>query len=165
MTSTATGPDGGALFRSRTIGADDSTPVAGTQYLEAGTYPFFCTLHGASMSGELVVEDGKGAVAARPSIRVSIPSQPLKKVRRSGRIKVKVKAVTASSGVRIVVRRGKKQLGSASGVSLAAGKARTVRVKLSRKGRKALKKGRRVAVSAKGTVAFGKPSQAKRRLR
>ena len=66
VTSTVSGPDGDALFRSRTIGAADSTPVKGTQYLEAGTYPFFCTLHGASMSGDLVVagRQGRGGTEA-----------------------------------------------------------------------------------------------------
>jgi len=165
VTSTDTGPDGGALFRSQTIGAADSTPVEGAQYLDAGTYPFFCTLHGASMSGELVVEDGKGAVVPRPSVKLAIPGQRLKKVRRSGRIKVKVRAVTASSDVRITVRRGRKAIGSASNIAVQAGKSRTVKVKLSRKGRKAIKKGRKVAVSAKATVAFGKPANAKRKLR
>ncbi len=165
VTSTASGPDGDALFRSRTIGAADSTPVKGTQYLEAGTYPFFCTLHGPSMSGELIVQGGKGEVAPRPSIRVSIPRQRLKKVRKSGRLKVKVRAATQSSGIGISLRRGKKQIGSASGIKLAAGAARTVKVKLDRKGRKAIAKGKKIALSATGTVDFGKSSRSKRSLR
>ena len=165
VTSTATGPDGGELFRSKTIGAGDTTPVAGTQYLEAGTYPFYCTLHGPSMSGELIVEDGKGAVVPRPSVKVSIPSQRLKKVRRSGRIKVKVRAVTASSGIAVTVKRGNKVIASASKVSLQAGASRVLKLKLTRKGRKAIRKGRKVSLTTKATVAFGKPSKAKRSLR
>ena len=165
VTSTVTGPDGDALFRSRTIGADDSTPVAGTQYLQAGAYPFFCTLHGASMSGELIVEGDRGAVAARPSIRVSIPGQRLKKVRKSGKLRVRVKAKTASSGIRIGISRGKKEIASASRISLKAGTARTVKIKLNRKARKAISKGRKVALSATATVDFGKSSRARRSLR
>lgn len=165
VTSTATGPDGGALFRSETIGAASTTPVDGTQYLGAGTYPFFCTLHGPSMNGELIVEGGKGSVVARPSIRIKIPAQPLKKVRKSGRVIVRVKAVTDSSGIRIGVRRGKKQIGSASRIQLKAGTDRKVKVKLSRKGRKSIGKGRKVSLSVKATVDFGKSSQARRSLR
>jgi plastocyanin len=165
VTSTATGPDGDALFRSQTIGADDTSPVEGTQYLEAGTYPFYCTLHGASMSGDLVIEDGKGAVVPRPSVKVAIPSQRLKKVRRSGKVKVKVRAITASNGVRVKVKRGKKVIASASVSSLNAGASRVLKLKINRKGRKAIRNGRKVGLSAKATVAFGKPSQAKRSLR
>lgn len=165
VTSTSRGPDGSALFRSKTIAAGDSSRVEGTQYLQAGTYPFFCTLHGPSMNGELIVQSGKGTVAARPSIKVSLPAQRLKKVRRSGKVKVRVRAATASSGIRIVVRRGKKAVASSSKIKLAAGAARTLRLKLSRKGRRAMSKGRRVSISARGTVDFGKPSSAKRTLR
>jgi plastocyanin len=165
VTATAKGPDRGPLFRSTTIGAGNSTPVAGAQYLGAGTYPFFCTLHGPSMSGELTVQGDKGTVAARPSIRVSVLAQRLKKVRKSGRLKVRVKANTKSPGIRISARRGKKALTSASKLSLVAGVSRTVKLKLSRAGRKALAKGRKVGISANGTVAFGKPSSSKRTLR
>ncbi len=165
VTSTSTGPDGGALFRSQTVGADSTTPVAGAQYLKAGTYPFFCTLHGSGMSGELVVDGDKGTVVARPSIRVSIPAQPLKKVRKSGKLKVRVKATTASQGISIRARKGKKSVTSSSKLSLTAGAGRTVKLKLTGAGKKALAKGRKVAISAVGTVAFGKPSSAKRKLR
>lgn len=165
VTSTSKGPDGDALFRSQTVGADSTTPVAGTQYLNAGTYPFFCTLHGSGMSGELVVEGDTGAVVARPSITVSIPAQSLGKVRKSGRIKVRVKANTTGRGIRIGARKGSKAITSSPKLSLAAGASRIVNLKLSPAGRKAMAKGRQVAISAVGTVAFGKPSSAKRNLR
>ena len=165
VASTVTGPDGDWLFRSKTIGADSTTPVDGTQYLQAGSYPFFCTLHGPSMSGELIVQGDKGTVVARPSIRVSIPSQRLKKVRKSGKLRVKVRADTASSGIRISARLGKKAIAPKSKFSLSAGASRTVKLKLSRAGRKALAKGRKAGISVSGTVSFGKPSSAKRKLR
>jgi plastocyanin len=165
VTSTAKGPDGGPLFRSRTIAAGDTAPVAGAQYLEGGAYPFFCTLHGPSMSGTLTVDGDTGTFFPRPAIRVWIPSQRLRSVRRSGKLKVRVRAAAASAGIRIVSKRGKLVIGSASNISLAAGKTSTVTVRLSRAGRKAISRGRRQAVSIRGTVAFGSPSAARKVLR
>lgn len=165
VTSTAPGPDGESLFRSETIPPGSTAPVEGSQYLGPGTYPFVCTLHGSSMSGELVVDGSSGSAAARPSVRLSIPAQGLKKVRRSGRLKVKVKAMTASTAVGIVVKRGRKSIASASDLSLSAGKTRTLKLKLGRAGKKAIEGGRRVAIVARATVPFGKPSSAKRKLR
>jgi plastocyanin len=165
VTSTARGPDGGALFRSRTIGAGDTAPVAGAQYLAGGDYPFFCTLHGLSMSGILEVDGDTGTLFERPSIKVSVPSQRLRPVRRSGRLKVRVRAATRSAGVRLVVKRGKRVIGSASNISLAGGRTRIVTVRLSRAGRKAISRGRKQVVSVRGTVAFGRPSATRAALR
>jgi plastocyanin len=165
VASTVRGPDGGSLFRSQTIGAGSTSPVRGTQYLDGGTYPFFCTLHGLSMSGELVVEGDKGMVVPRPAIRVTIPSQRLKAVRRSGTIKVSVRALTESAGVSLSAKRGNRSLGSVSGVQMSAGATKTVRLRLTRAGRTAVSKGRKVAISVKGSVAFGSPSSAKRTVR
>jgi plastocyanin len=165
VTANDTGPDGGALFRSDSITAGTTVPVAGTQYLEAGTYGFFCTIHGPSMKGTLTVDAGKGEVVARPKIKVSIPKQPLKKVRKSGKLKVKVKAVTKSRGISLKAKKGSKTLGKSSGLNLAAGAGRTVKLRLKPAGRKAIKKGRKADVSVKGSVAFGKPGKAKRTLR
>lgn len=165
VTANDTGPDGGPLFRSDSIVAGSTVPVAGSQYLNAGTYGFYCTIHGPSMSGTLTVEAGKGAVVARPQIKVSIPGQSLKKVRKSGKLKVKVKAVTESRGISLKAKKGSKKLGSSSGLDLAAGSGRTVRLKLTSAGRKAIRKGRKVKVSVKGSVAFGRPGKAKRKLR
>lgn len=165
VTAVAFGPDGGRLFRSRTIAAGDTTPVSGTQFLGAGDYPFFCTLHGASMSGTLTVDGSKGTVAPRPSIRVWIPSQRLRWVRRSGRLKVKVRVLTGSVGIRLLARRGKRTIGSVSNIRMAEGSTRTVTVRLSRAGRRAVSRGRKQAISVRGTVAFGRPGAARKTIR
>jgi plastocyanin len=165
VTATKKGPDGGPLFRSASIAAGSTVPVKGTEYLSAGTYGFYCTIHGPSMSGTLTVEGGKGQVVARPQIKVTIPKQSLKKVRKSGRLKVKVKAGTRSSGIALKAKKGSKVLAKSSGLKLSAGAARTVKLKLKSSGRKAIRKGKKVKVAVKGSVAFGKPSSAKRTLR
>jgi plastocyanin len=164
VTATGKGPDGKPLFRSQTITPGNTSPVNGTQYLEGGTYPFSCTLH-TGMDGELVVDGTKGTVVPRPAIRVSVPSQRLKAVRRSGTIIVSVKALSGSPTVSLSARGGKRSIGSASGIKLSAGATKTVRLRLTSAGRKAVSKGRKVAVSIKGSIAFGSPSSAGRTLR
>lgn len=163
-TAAGKGPDGKPLFRSQTIGPGTTSPVAGAQYLEGGTYPFVCTLH-PGMESELVVDGGKGTVVPRPAIRVSVPSQRLKAVRKSGTIRVSVKALSGSPTVTLSARSGNRSLGSASGIKLSSGSTKTVRLRLTRAGRKAVSKGGKVAVSVKGSIAFGSPSSARRTVR
>jgi hypothetical protein len=165
VTAEKNGPDGRPLFRSISVTADSTVPVKGTEYLSAGSYGFYCTIHGPSMSGTLTVEGGKGQAAPRPNIKVTIPKQSLNKVRRSGKLKVKVKARTRSSGISLKAKKGSKVLAKSSGLSLSAGAARTVKLKLKSSGRKAIRNGKKVKVAVKGSVAFGKPSSAKRALR
>lgn len=165
VTSTAKGPDGGPLFRSQTIAAGSSSPVEGTQYLGAGTYPFYCTLHGFSMSGDILVTGDKGTVAPRPRVRVTIPNQRLISIRKSGIIRVTVKALAGSSSVNFLAKSGTRQLASASAVAVASGATKTVRLKLTRAGRTAIAKGRRASISVKGSVAFGSPVTARRTVR
>lgn len=162
VTSTAKGPDGKSLFESETIFAGKSASVDGTQYLSPGTYPFFCSIHGPSMSGDIVVSGGNAV--PRPKLKLSLPGQKIKQVRRSGKLKVKVKAVTPSSGIRVTVSKGKKKLGKASGLTIKKG-TRTVKVKLTKAGRKAIKRGKVVKFTVKATVAYGKSAVTARKLR
>jgi plastocyanin len=163
VTSTRKGPDGKPLFAVALTPGGKSAPIRGTEYLTPGTYPFYCTLHGAAMSGELTV-DGSGTVVRRPQIKVSFVKQKLKQIRKSG-VKVKVKAVTASKGVSVTASKGKLKLGSRTGLSLKAGQTKTVTLRLTKAGRKALKKTRVARIKLKATVPFGKSASASRRVR
>jgi plastocyanin len=165
VTSTARGPDGAPLFRSDTIGAGSTSPVEGAQYLSGGSYPFYCTLHGLSMGGQLLVSSDQGTAAARPKIRLTIPSQRLAAIRRSGTLKVSVKALAGSPLVNLSAKSGARPLAGAFGVAVGSGATKTVRMKLTRAGRKAIAKGRKVSVSVKGAVAFGSPVTVKRTVR
>lgn len=168
VTSTQTGAGGKPIFESKTISAGESAPVEGVQYLSDGTYPFICSIHGSSMSGDLVVSGGTPLVRPTPKVKVSIPSQSLKKVLRSGKVKVKVKGVTDASGIKLKLSKGK-TFGSASKISVSAGRTRKVNVKLTGKGKKAfkkaVKKGKKLRLQAKATVPGGKSVKAKRTLR
>ncbi len=158
-------PDGLALFRSKTISAGKSTLIDGLQYLPGGSYKFVCTIHGPPMVGTYVVDGSKGTPVARPKIDVTIPAQTLNKVRNSGKLTVKVKALTKSAGISIEARKGAKLIGKQTGLTLAAGASRTLKIALSAKGRKALKGLDSASVSANGSVPFGKPDSARRTLR
>jgi plastocyanin len=158
------GPDGKPLFASPTV-KDSTVSVEGTQYLAPGSYVFFCTIHGFQQMHATVVVSGSGSPVARPKIDVTIPSQTLLSVRRTGRVKIKVRAVTASKGVSLTVSKGARRIASAKNLNLAQGASRTLRLALTGAGRSALKKGNAVGVSAQGTVPFGKPDSAHRTLR
>src|SRR3954454_18257550 len=64
VTARQTGPDGKGLFRTPTL-SSGATGVDGTQYLAAGDYAFFCSVHPTTMSGTVHVT-GNGAPQARP---------------------------------------------------------------------------------------------------
>lgn len=156
------GPDGEPLFASDLVNIGETSPVAGAQYLRPGTYHFLCTIH-PGMESDLKVTGG--TPAPRPEVKVSIPSQKLKKVRKSGKLKVDVKGVNEANDVSLAVTKGTKVLGAASGLSIATGKTLAVSVTLTGQGKKAIKSGKKVAVAAQGSLPFGAPVTAERTLR
>jgi plastocyanin len=117
------------LFRSAQIGLGQ-TPVNGTDSLGAGTYRFFCTVHPTQMTGQLVVTP-----SASPTVAVKVLSKKVGQVSKSGKVKVKLTGLLASRSVSVTARVGKKKLGTAKGIDLSAGAARTVKVPLSRAGK------------------------------
>ena len=163
VTTDQLGPDGGPLFFASVVPGGQVTSVKGTEYLKAGTYPFYCTLHGSSMSGELTIQP-TGKAKPRPSVKASFVNQKLKQVRKSG-VRVKVRSGTASKGVALIARKGKAVLGIKRGLSFKAGQTKTMTVPLTKSGRKAVSKGKVVQISIQATVQFGKPSSATRKVR
>ena len=156
------GPDGEPLFASDLINIGETSPIEGVKYLGPGTYHFICSVH-PGMEADLKITGG--TPVARPKIKVSIPSQKLKKVRKSGALKVDVKGVNEANGVDLTVNKGKALIGTASDLSVPKGKTRTVPVTLTRSGKKAIKKGKKVTVSVAGSLPFGAPVSTKRTLR
>jgi plastocyanin len=163
VTSAGRGPDGNSLFRSK-----DSTGgrviVPGTQYLRGGTYHFVCTIH-LGMEADLQVDGTKGTPVARPSIAVTIPGQSLRRVRRSGKLKVRVRATTRSDNTSVLATKSGIVLGRKSNIDLGAGAARVLRLPLTRRGRRSLANANRATVRAKAEVPFGRADSAKRTLR
>jgi plastocyanin len=154
-TANAKGPDGKALFGSNTI-SGGSTPVNGTQYLSAGSYPFICTIHPTTMQATLNVT---GTGQPRPTIDLTVTSRKLAKVLKKGKIAVKA-ATTGNPEVALTAALGKRKIGSGT---IAAG-GTTGALKLSKAGRQALRGKDKATVKVTGLIDFGAPDTAKRKL-
>jgi hypothetical protein len=160
VVAAADGPDGRELFQSDLIG-QGTTEVIGTEYLTPGPYPFLCTIHDG-MTGTLLVE-GAGALP-RPSVSVKVASSRLKKVRK-GKLKVSVRAATASSDVSLIARVGKRTLPTIDGIDVGAGQTRALTLKLGRSVTKPLEDADKAKVTLSASAPFGAPARAKRTLR
>jgi plastocyanin len=163
VTATQAGPDGGALFRSATIGGGASTAVNGTQYLTSGSYPFLCTIHGSSMSGTLNVS-GAGTPQPRPQITLKLSSRKIEKVAKKGRLQVSITSSTKVDDASVTAKLGKLTIARAPDLSLSAGQQTRV-LKLNKQGKAKLGKKSKATIVLNGTVAFGSPATAKGKLK
>jgi plastocyanin len=154
-TANATGPDGKALFRSATI-SSGNTAVDGTQYLSAGSYPFICTIHPTTMQATLNVT-GNGL--PRPTVDLTVTSRKLSKVVKKGKLAVRA-TTTGNPEVALSATLGKRRI--AAGTIPAGGTGGAL--KLTKGGRQALAGKERATVKVTGTIDFGAPDTAKRKL-
>ncbi len=160
--SDGSGPDGGPLFYSSLAQPGQTRPVRGTQYLGSGSYDFVCTLH-AGMTGTLEVTGG--SPARRPKVVPRIPSQSLNTVRRKGSLVVGLRSPDSTGPVAVALRVGKRAVGSARVKPLRAGQSRKVSVRLSKRGKRLIAKGRSVKFQARAVAEFGVPAGVSRVLR
>ena len=156
VTAYANGPDGKTLFRSGTI-SSGTTPVNGTQYLSAGSYPFFCTIHPDTMQATLNVA---GTGLPRPTVDVAVSSRKLSKVLKKGKLAVKVRT-TGAPEVALAAVLGKRTI--ATGTVRAGGT--TAALKLTKSGRQALAGKDKATVKVTGSIEFGAPDTAKAKLK
>jgi plastocyanin len=154
-TANANGPDGKALFRSATV-SSGNTPVDGTQYLNAGSYPFICTIHPTTMQATLNVT---GTGLPRPTVDLAITSRKLAKVVKKGKLQVKV-TTTGAPEVALSAALGKRSI--ATGTARAG--ATSAVLKLTKSGRQALAGKAKATVKVTGSIDFGAPDTAKRKL-
>jgi plastocyanin len=163
VTARQNGPDGKVLFSTPTLNGGQSATLDGTQYLPAGSYTFFCTIHPTEMQASLVVT-GNGTPQARPHIDLRIVSRKLAKVKKKGKLLVQVTASTSVAGASVEARLGPNAiLGRTGNLSLTQG-AQTVIVKLTKRGKTELKSKKKARISVDGSVPFGPPASAKRKL-
>jgi plastocyanin len=156
VTAYANGPDAKTLFRSGTI-SSGTTPVNGTQYLSAGSYSFFCTIHPDTMQATLNVT---GTGLPRPTVDVAVSSRKLSKVLKKGKLAVKV-ATTGAPEVALAAVLGKRTI--ATGTVRAGGT--TAGLKLTKSGRQALAGKDKATVKVTGSIEFGVPDTAKAKLK
>lgn len=160
VTARQTGPDGQALFRTPTL-SGGTAGVAGTQYLSAGDYAFFCTVHPTTMSGTLHVT-GNGMPQARPSATLSLRSKKISKATKKGLL-VAISTTAKVDGVSLVAKLGKAVIGKADGLSLSAGQQFAV-LKLTKAGKAKLSKKSAASVTLIATIPFAAPATAKVKL-
>jgi plastocyanin len=163
VTAETRGSDGKPLFGTTLIGTGEESFVEGSQYLTSGHYPYVCSIH-ANMVGTLHVTDagtpvprpggggGGGSVAGdktKPTVKVKLKSARASRVRRVGRLVAEVKVNEAAKvALTAKARSGRNRVTIASGgVELTTAGTRLPELKLTRAGRKLLKKKRRVAVT------------------
>jgi plastocyanin len=155
---------GGPLFRTPTVTGDVSGTnllVGGTEYLTTGSYEFFCSVHPLSMQATLNVT-GSGTPVARPDIEVKIITGKIARIARRGRVLVKVTAVTKSDNVALVLKLGKRRIGSKTNIDLEASQVRRVPIVLSNSNRNRFLNRARANLKLVGTVQFGAPDGAQK---
>jgi len=164
------GPDGKELFRSAIVpgSADPGSPegpVEGTQFLSAGTYEFFCSIH-AGMDGTMTVST-TGTPIPRPEISLKLKSKKLEKVLDSGKLKVKVEAAepTDAEGISLQARKGKKAITKKKSLALGAGDSETAKLKLKKNAAGKLAELEKAKVKVSGTVDFGFGDKASKKLK
>ena len=162
VTAERRGPDGGRLFRSKTI-RSGTTPVEGTQYLKAGNYVFVCTVH-FGMDATLVVS-AEGTPKARPRVVLGVLRQSLAYVKKTGRLKVRLRSPTGAKNVVVIARGAGLRLARENGLDVARGGTRVVALRLGNRARAAIANRKSLKVSSRGKVSFGAPAAAQRTLR
>jgi plastocyanin len=160
-------PDGSPLFRSALVPAGGEAQVESVQYLAAGSYAFYCSVH-PQMTGTLRVttagtpepRPGGGGSAGGGAADTTAPHVSLAGGSR-------LRAVVTSDepiAVSVVARRGRRVLARGNGRLEAAGRA-AVRLKLTTAGRRALSRTPRlrVVLDAVANDAAGNRATASRR--
>jgi plastocyanin len=155
---------GGPLFLTPTITGVSSAVVNGTQYLNTGSHEFFCSIHPTTMVATLQIS-GAGTPVARPRIAVKVLTGNLKRVRRSGKVPVRIRAFSRSNGASLTLRLANRFAGRVANLNLDAGQARRVVIKLTKRARKRLAKRKRAQAVLIGSVPFGANARASRVLK
>jgi plastocyanin len=155
---------GKPLFSSPLVDPGKEAVVDGAQYLTTGEYPVICSLH-PDMQGKLTVNgDGKPVPrpgAGGPAAELKAPAAKLSGVRKAGHLRV---AVTGAAGADAIIAAeatvaGRKVKLAKLRVTLTSGDAQRIDLPLSAKGRKAIKRVKRLRVTFKVTVLAASGSQ------
>ena len=174
----ADGPDGKPWFRSEIVSGGESSEVTGADMLVTGSYGFLCSIHPAMVGTVTVTAAGTpkprpGAQPAppppapaeppkdttAPSVTLAVADSRVAKVRRRRALRVKV-GISEPATVVLTVRAGRRAIATGT---FAIDAAKTVAVRLSAAGRRAVRKARRLklSVSAEASDAAGNRATAR----
>ena len=159
VTSSKKSDDGKPLFRSELVDAGASGPVPGTEYLVTGDYPFVCSIHPGMDATLRVTAAGEPVPKPEPpKVTLKIASGDLQRVVRDGKLKLRVTSTKAK--VKLAAKFRKTKLGAAT-VDFGKDATRTIALKLSKAGRRALKgrKTAKVTATASATDAAGQTAK------
>jgi hypothetical protein len=106
-----------------------------------------------------------GTPVPRPSIALKVLSKNLERVVAKGKLVTQVRAATQSNDVAVEAKLGKIRLGEDDGIDLGAGAKKKVVLKLNKAARRKLGAKNKATVKVEGSVAFGSPDTAKRKLK
>src|SRR5262245_38241075 len=160
VTARDNGPDKRVLFSTPTLNGGASSAVDGTQYLTAGTYTFFCTIHPTTMQATLVVTSN-GTPQPRPSSSIKVTRRSVSQTIKKG-LKVKMTPTTAIAGVTLTAKLGKTTIGRKT-TTLNAGFNAPV-VTLSKAGKSKLRGKSTAKVTVTADIPFGSPVTSKVKL-
>jgi plastocyanin len=182
VTAEDSGPDNKPLFATPLVAGGGEAFVEGSQYLTTGSYKFLCSIH-ANMRGTLTVSSagtpvprpgsggggggsggggagGGPADTTAPSVAVEVKATRASGVRRAKALKVGV-TVSEAAEVKLTATVGAKAKEVATGSArVAAAGTSTVALKLTRAGRRILKRATTVTVAAQAVDAAGNTGQA-----
>ncbi|MFL5895280.1 MAG: plastocyanin/azurin family copper-binding protein [Thermoleophilaceae bacterium] len=157
VTSDAAGSDGKKLFRSAVLDAKATGPVNGVEFLSAGDYTFFCSVHPDVMKGTLHVttngtpkpRGAPGEDSTAPAATVSILDGRIAPVVKRGTLRVGLKS-DEPARFKLVAVSGKTTLAKAT-VALKR-KTRTVKIPLTRAGKRFLARAKKAKIKLKAAV-------------
>jgi len=181
VTAKDAGPDGQPLFKSPLTSSGQSSVVKGTEYLSHGDYAFICSIH-PNMTGTLHVTTS-GTPVPRPSsgggggggsgtgsgssstghltVKLKLLDTRLSVVRKRRALRTRITVDTAAT-VKLTARAKRTALGSATVKFTKAG-AQAISLKLTSAGRRAVRRGSRLAISltVRATDTSGHAASAK----
>ena len=153
VTSKGMAADGSRLFKTPFVSGGQSAQVAGAEFLTAGSYGFFCSIH-PQMEGTLTVTTA-GTPAPRPTDRTAprislrILDSRLSRVRRRRALRARV-TTSERATVTLTARVGRTRVATGR-VELSAAGSKTARLRLTRAGRRKLAGLRRARISLRAS--------------